>query len=140
VVTYQTNEATFDTPEEWKDQTVNIFSVGTKPPHPLSVVVSRERLKDGQELTDYAEAQIKQYEEKLKDFRLLSKRQVMAGESPALEAEFTWTSAKGPMHQRQAFIPRDRRVLLITVTAPVKIADAHQEQVDRLLASFRFRE
>lgn len=140
MTTYQTNEALFEIPEEWKDQTVNIFSVGSQPPLALSVVISRDILKDGQAFSDYADTQIGQYEEKLKDFRLISKRQVAIGDILALEAEFTWNSGKGPMHQRQTFIPHDKRSLTVTVTAPVKISDIHHAQVDRLIQSFRFRD
>jgi hypothetical protein len=139
--TYTVNEASWEIPTGWRDRTVNIFSYGTEPPLPLSLVVSRDELKSGQTLADFADEQVKQFGEKLHQFRLLGKRQLTVSGAVALEAEFTWRSEKGPMHQRQVYVPTagSSKLVIMTATAPVKIADDDQEKLNALLESFQFR-
>jgi hypothetical protein len=137
--TFLMNEASFEVPEDWRDQTINIFAVGSEPPLSLSFVISRGTLRDGEELVDHVERELGQFGEKLKQFRLIGKRQVEVGGGVALEAEFTWKSDKGPMHQRQQYVRRGARIIIFTATAPVKIADEHIEQLNSLLASVQFR-
>lgn len=136
---YTMNEGSFEVPEEWKDNSLNIFVVGgSEPPMNLSFVISRDTLRDGVELVDYVEKQLGDVGKKLRKFRVIGKRQIEVNGHPALEAEFTWISDKSPMHQRQQYIRRGTTVLVFTATAPVKIEDEHIEQIDALLRSVRF--
>ncbi len=136
--TYVMNEAQFEIPDEWRDQSINIFSVGTKLPLPLSVVVTRDLWPTDKDFATNADVKLSELQHQLKQFRLIEKKQVMIGEVGALEAEYTWKSDNGPMHQRQFYIPAERYVLVITATAPVKIAEEQQEELGRLLRTFRF--
>lgn len=136
--TYTMNEGSFQVPEEWRDNSVNIFVVGAEPPMNLSFVISRDNLRQGAELVDYVEQQLGDVSKKLRKFRILGKRQMEVGGRPALEAEFTWVSEQSPMHQRQQYVRVGQKVLVFTATAPVKIADEHMEQIQALLASVRF--
>lgn len=139
--TYTMNEAVFDLPTNWRDQSINVFVVGgPEPPMDLSLVISRDVLKEGVDLVDHVEKQIVEIGKKLQKFRVIGKRQIEVAGRPALEAELTWVSDGMPMHQRQQYIPNDRRVLVFTATAPIKIADEHNAQIDELLGSLIFRE
>lgn len=134
------NEAEFEIPADWADRSVNIFAVGNTPPLPLSFVISRDELKKGQELADFADEKLDELGPQLQQFNLLEKRQVEVAGELALDAEFTWRSDKGPMHQRQTYVRCGQRVLVFTVTAPRSLRDEHRAQVDALLASLKLRE
>lgn len=139
--TYQMNEASFDLPAGWRDQSVNIFVVGgPEPPMHLSVVISRDRLKEGLELVDHIEKQLADIGKKLRNFRVLGKRQLEIEGVAALEAELTWVAEQTPMHQRQIYLQSGSRVLIVTATAPIKIADEHNEQLDAMLGTLRFED
>ncbi len=136
---YVMHEATFDVPSEWRDNSVNIFMVvGKGPPADLSFVISRDLLQPGTELVDYVEKQLGDVGKKLRKFRIIGKRQIEVGGRSALEAEFTWVSEQCAMHQIQQYVRLDQKVIVFTASAPVKIADEHQEQIKTLLASIQF--
>lgn len=138
---YTTNEATFELPAQWADQSLNIFVVGgAEPPMHLSFVISRDTLGPGVELVDHVEKQLSDISKKLRKFRILGKRQVEVAGRPALEAEFTWAADQSPMHQRQQYVKAGQKVLVFTATAPVKISDEHGEQIEALLASVTFND
>lgn len=138
---YRMNEASFELPSAWRDQSVNIFVVGgPEPPMHLSVVISRESLRPGVEIVDHVEKQLADIGKKLRGFRVLGKRQIDVAGRVALEAEFTWVSEQTPMHQRQQYIQNGLRLLVVTATAPIKIADEHNEQIDNMLATLHFED
>lgn len=136
---FVTQEASFELPPEWKDGTLNIFTVGEGVPLELSVVISRVPIQADQDLVEYADSQLLTYPSKLTSFRLIGKRQRQLAGKLSLEAEFTWKTDIGPMHQRQVYIPAsETKLLVITATAPVKIADVHQEQLESMLETITF--
>lgn len=132
---YRMNDATLDLPGDWEDKSVNVFATPDSSPHPVSLVINRDRLAAGQDLADLAEQRLDQIESNLKQFTLLEKRQVEIAGTTALEAEFKWRSDMGLMHQRQIFLPRGDRVLVITITAPREIREQQRAQIDLMLTS-----
>jgi hypothetical protein len=139
MATYHIDEAEFEIPEGWIDQSINIFAAGTTPPLPLSLVISRDRWPPEQDFATTADAKLAELKSRLKQFRLLEKRQLTVAGVLALETEFTWRADQGPMHQRQIFVPAQGVVLVITATAPVKIAEEQREEIERLLSTFRLK-
>lgn len=138
---YQIDEATFDLPDDWRDQTLNVFTTGgPEPPLEATLVISRSTLEPGRHLVDHVEAEMEKLKSKLPKFRLLGKRRIELAGRTALEAEVTWYSDGRPVHQRQQFLQVENRVLAFITTAPVKIADAQNQQVDAILASLTLRE
>ena len=131
------NDATVDLPDDWEDKSVNVFATPGSSAHPVSFVVNRDRMKQGQDLADYAEQRLDELESMLKQFSLLEKRQVEIAGTTALEAEFKWRSDTGLMHQRQIFIPRGEPVMVVTITAPRELREHEREQIDAILASLR---
>lgn len=132
---YRMNDATLDLPGDWEDKSVNVFAALDSSPHPVSLVINRDRMKPGQDLADLAEQRLDEIESNLKQFTLLEKRQLEIAGTTALEAEFKWRSDIGLMHQRQIFLPRGDRVLVITITAPRELREQQRAQIDLMLSS-----
>lgn len=136
---YHINEAELDLPDEWSDKSVNIFSSGASAKAPLTLVISRDEMKEGQELADFADEKLAELSPQLSQFKLIDKRQVEVAGDVALDAEFTWRSNQGLMHQRQTYVCLGRRVLVFTATAPRELREQHRREVDAVLASLKFR-
>lgn len=132
------HEGHFELSPEWKDGTLNIFTVGDGVPLELCVVISRVPFASVQDVVEYADSQLLKYPSQLSSFRLIGKRQRHISGTMALEVEFTWKAETGPMHQRQVYLPAGGKLLVFTATAPVKIADTHQAQFDAMLETFSF--
>jgi hypothetical protein len=132
---HRMNDATLELPGDWEDKSVNVFATPDESVHPVSLVLNRDRLKAGQDLSDLAEQRLDELESNLKQFTLIEKRQIELAGTTALEAEFKWRSDVGLMHQRQIFLPRGERVLVITITAPREMREQQKAQVDLILSS-----
>lgn len=134
---YRIDEGEFEIPDHWADKSVNIFAVGATPPLPLSFVITRDILRQGQDFVEFVEGKLDDISGQLKQFNLIEKRQVEVAGRLALEAEFTWRADTGVMHQRQTFMLHGERIMIFTATAPRKIDDEHRAQVDAVLASVK---
>lgn len=140
MIGYRIDEADFEVPEHWSDRTVNIFAVGSKLPLQLSFVITRDDIDKEASLADYAEEKLGELEGKLKQFKLIEKKQLEVAGTTALDAEFKWLSDMGTMHQRQTYVRRRDRVLIFTVTAPRVLNTEQRAHVDAVLASLRLQE
>lgn len=137
--TYLMNDAEIEIPDDWVDQSVNLFSASPQPPAPLSLVITRDRLKAGQDLPEFAETKLGELESQLTSLKIVEKRQIEVGGQLALEAELRWTSKQGPVHQRQVYIENGERVLVLTATSPGTISAAHASQFEQVLSTLKLR-
>ncbi|MBI4706020.1 MAG: DUF1795 domain-containing protein [Deltaproteobacteria bacterium] len=136
---FHVDEGSYEVPESWEDSTINIHSVDRAGPGGFSFVVSRESLREGEELLDLADRQLAEVERSLDGFELIEKRQLAIDGKVALEAEFRWRNEAGVTHQRQAYVPCGAKVLIMTATAMNELSEEHGAQVTGLLRSFKFR-
>lgn len=137
--TYHINEATFDVPDGWPDQSINIFPSSRDVPTEFSLVVSRDEPQEGEQLDDYVARQLKQLYEQLPDLRVLRRDELPVDGETALEAEFTWRADAGTMRQRQVYIVRDGKALTLTATALERFYAKYETVLDDLVSSFSFR-
>jgi hypothetical protein len=142
MIPFHTQEAIFAIPGEWRDTSINIFSVGSEVAGEFSFVITRDRIGPGVTLLEFAEGQLKQLSKAVNGITMVEQRQRSVADVVALEAEFIWKSDKGTMYQRQTYVPcADReRVLILTATALDFIDDDRSAQIDALLDSFSFRD
>jgi len=137
---FRFNEGEIDIPDDWTDKTVCLFAIGPKQPPTLSFVINHEDLEPGTELAALADEKLEVVAGQLQGFKLLEKRQVEVAGKVGLEAEFTWRSPAGMMHQRQTFLQHRRRVLVFTLTAMREIRDEDRARTDTVLASLTLSE
>jgi hypothetical protein len=134
---YRMNDAALELPEDWEDKSVNVFATSLSDPFPISLVINRDRMKPGQSLADFAEQRLDEMESMLKQFTMVERRQLEIAGTTALEAEFKWRSDAGLMHQKQTFIPRGERVLVVTVTVPRELREQQRTQIELILSSLQ---
>lgn len=135
---YRMNEASFEIPQGFRDNTVHVLVEGDVLPSSFSLVVNRDRLGEREELVDFVERQIARLAESVSDLRILDRAQRPVASVIALEVEFVWSAEQGLMCQRQVFIPQDTAVLILTATTLDAFTAAQRDNLDALLASFAF--
>jgi hypothetical protein len=140
VETYHIDEVVFGVPGDWQDNSINIFAVGNTTPASFSFVINRERMNKDEEIVDFANRQLSQLGETLNEFEIIEQRQLDIDGSFALEAEFRWLATEGKMHQRQAFVPVGRKVLILTSTALDGMTDEQNQQLTAVYESIQLRQ
>lgn len=140
MATYHIHEGSYELPPEWRDESVIIHSIGEpRGPARYSVVMNRVRPNEGEDLFDFAERQLADLRRSLPGFSLAEQRQLEVDGALALEADYTWTSDRGVLDQRQVYLPAGEVILVVTASALGKIPDAQRAELAALFASFRFR-
>jgi hypothetical protein len=137
---FRFNEGDLELPDDWADKSVYLFAVGSKQPPALSFVITRDDLEPGKELASFADEKLDDLSGQLQGFKLLEKRQVEVSGKVGLEAEFTWRSSVGVMHQRQTYVQHRQRILVLTATARREIRDEHRAQIDAVVSSLKLDE
>ena len=132
--TYNTNEASFEIPDDWGDQSLNVFAGPTG----LGFVVSRDELGE-QGLDEFVAKHLTTQSQKLRGYRLLGKRESLVGNLPAIEAKFQWRHERGVMFHHQAFLSYFGTVVTYTASSPIARAEACEAQMAKILGSMRFR-
>lgn len=135
--TYTIDEACFQIPDGWGDNSVNVFSPSGKLPGDFSFVISRDSLKDSQGLDSYVDGQLGELSAALSQYRLIRKSETTVDGLPAFSAEFTWNVQEKTMAQRQTYVATGRQVLVITATTIDKFSRDYNLVVDCILSSFR---
>ena len=145
---YQMDEARFELPAGWQDQSVHIFAVpaagdggmGAAPSaSEFSLVIHRDTPPPDEDLAAYVTRQVANVRATLPGVRVLREGELTVGGLAAREAEFRWEAEVGLLHQRQVYVRRQGRVLTITGTAPERLWAKHAGAMDALLASLRFQ-
>src|SRR5262245_43607622 len=110
-VRFHTQEVNFEIPAQWQDQTVNIFTSAAEVFNNLSLVITREKAPKDESLADFAQRHLQQLAKKMPQFTVRHARAAEVARSSAFDAEFTWRSDRGVIHQRQVYVALDNLVL-----------------------------
>jgi len=138
---FHANEFVLNLPEQLKDRSVNVFSLTDEGPSEFSVVIARDKLKSGETLAGYVERQLQLLGQRAPLFRLHHEKQLVVDKQPAIEADYSWMTQEGKMHQRQvAFLTAPSgTVLLFTATCKEQIGPKWEAAFNEILASLRLR-
>jgi hypothetical protein len=128
----------FDVPRDWEDQSIVVYAA----PRPdgeaggATLVVTRDRLRDGEDLAAYADRQLDVLARRLDGFVLRSGGDTQLGGQPAVTVSFTSDGPDGAILQRLtvAGLP-GRRVIAITMTTSAAEAAQLAPLFDRILSS-----
>lgn len=136
---YAINEGTLplDVPGTWEDQTIHVLRLPGEGRATASLVITRETLPVGMEVSEYMEAEIGRLQATLPGFALHD-RVPVAWPDVTGEALLTrWRSGDGPMDQvltcRRA---HGRRLLIFTATHPTPFPTPAYEALMAAIAGF----
>ncbi|MBI4954317.1 MAG: DcrB-related protein [Myxococcales bacterium] len=133
-------EVGFDVPRDWDNRTLVAYAAPQRPgqEQAANLVVSRERLPEGEGLEGYAARQVAELAERLEDFQLLAHGGRELGGQPALSLRFSSKGRDGRFEQTLVLAAVGRRVFAFTMSAPERDVAQVGPLFERMLASVRF--
>ena len=134
---FRMTEATFDLPDGWQDQSIQILAAGPQEGIPeFSFVISRQPAPVGAELGEFVDNELETLKGALGRFRLLRRVDTTLDGVSAVEAEFTWNREGQPVQQHQTYLFHRRIALTLTASALLGNFPRYNADLQRLLASF----
>lgn len=136
---FYANEFTATVPEALLDRSVNVFTLAVDGPSDLSVVVTRDALRAGEDLAGYVDRQLAVLQERLAQLRIRRREAAVVGGVAAERLEITWQTREGAVTQRQlaALSPRGP-VMTFSATFRGAPAEPHAGTFEEFIASIRF--
>lgn len=128
----------FDVPRDWENRSIIAFAAPEQDGKQgvANIVVTRDRLRDDEELVDYAERHLDELEASMEGFFLLSSIQEQVGGKTAFTMAFASDGPEGPLTQRLTMVElTDRVVVSVTLTAPEREIEQLSPLFDRMLGS-----
>ncbi len=136
---YYINEASFDVPDEWPDQSINVFPSSRESSSEFSFVVSRDETKPGEDLYSYVDRQQEELLAQLPGFNLIHCVKTKLSGIDGVDTEFSWVSGGKQMHQRQICVVFGGRALVLTATAQEHHYQKYIQVLNQITDSFKFR-
>lgn len=114
---YRIQEADLDIPEDWQDQSINIFklpAVGTA--QEASFVITRDASGRNTPFAEYVANQLRSAEQQLPGFKLIQTWDFLMHGHNATLFDYTWQREGRDLMLRQVFIEQQPAVLITTLT------------------------
>ncbi len=136
---FYTNEFASVIPDEFRDRTVNVFTLTDEGPTELSVVVTRDTLRAGEDLATYLDRQLAVLHERFAQFRLRRREPAAVGGVAGERLEMQWQSPQGTVYQRQLAVVSPRGpVMTLSATFRAPPAEPYASMFEHFVASVRF--
>ncbi len=136
---YHINEGTFELPDDWTDRSMNIFTPDESENPEWNIVISRDKLKEGETLKDYVSGQLEEMPKALPRFRLVSEKEVEINNFPGKEVISTWIGDAGTVRQKQIIFVKNSKSLVFTFTVLERLHLRYENKLDEFVESFNFR-
>jgi len=136
---YHINEGTIDLPDDWTDRSMNIFTPDESENPEWNIVVSRDKLGEGETLDGYLEKQLEEMPKALPRFRLQSNEETTLHDFPARRVESTWIGENGTIRQKQTVMVKNGKSLVFTFTVLERLHLKYENILDEFLESFVLR-
>ncbi len=138
MLNYALHEGTIALPDEWLDQSINIFSHPGGDHPECTIVLTRGILELGEDLKGYAKRQTDLLAQTLSDMEIIREEDILINGQQAREAEFSWAGEGRRYRQRQVFLARGELVMILTATVQESLYVKHWQTMDGIIGSFRF--
>ncbi|MFT3764693.1 MAG: DcrB-related protein [Minicystis sp.] len=138
---HEQRDISFDVPRHWDDKTIVAYAAPPQPGQTIAanLVMTRDTLRDGETLAQYADRQLAEMARRLDAFELGGREDTSLGGAPAVSIRFTSRAAAGPLAQRLVVIEGRRRgVYCFTATTAQADAAQNDPLFDRILRTIRF--
>lgn len=135
---YRINEGSFSIPDEAQDRSVNMLMLNHGPGG-LTLVVTRDRLQEGETLDGFLGRQLRTLASQVKQFRRQEAVALGVGPAqlPAMRVATSFRQNNATVHQLQTAIRLDAEaVLVLTLTCAAPLTAEQAAYGQRLLDSF----
>lgn len=113
--TYRLNEGSINIPNNWQDQSMNVFILPDD--SGINLVINRAPVPVGMDGEEYYQEVIHQFQHNLKNYREISQEIVHLDEKPAYLLEYQWQTPEGIMYQCTVMQICHNLLLTFTYTA-----------------------
>lgn len=135
---YEVDELSFEVPEGFIDETVNMFIPGSPAMKNASIVVTREPRKDGT-LGQQAASILKTVQAKAPALKVLGHREREVNSVPAYEVRAHTVANQLPMYQRQIYLSWYGTLLTFIVSTPRGSSRECDAILEQLATSLRLK-
>lgn len=94
---YTFNEGTIELPNQWQDQSMNVFVLPDDTG--INLVINRTPVPTGLSEEEYYQQVIHQFQHNLKNYREIAQEMISLDDKPAYLLEYQWQTAEGLMYQ-----------------------------------------
>ena len=136
---YHINEGTFDLPDDWSDRSMNIFTPDASEKPEWNIVISRDTLKEGENLDDYLSVQLEEMPKALPRFRVISQEDIRVNDFPGKKVVATWIGEGGTIRQKQIVLVRNAKSLVFTFTVLERLHLQYENVLDEFVETFKLR-
>jgi len=136
---YHINEGTFDLPDEWSDRSMNIFTPDESENPEWNIVISRDKLKEGENLADYISEQLEEMPKALPRFQLLSEEEVQVNDFTGNKIISTWMGEGGTIRQKQYVFVKNGKSLVFTFTVLERLHLKYENILDEFIETYNLR-
>jgi len=134
---YHINEGSFRIPDQAQDRSVNMLLLNHGPGG-LTLVVTRDRLQEGEQLDGFLTRQLRTLASQVKQFRQQEAAPVSVGSAqlPALRIASSFKQNNATVHQLQTAILTGGAVLVLTLTCAAPLTAEQSAYAQQMLDSF----
>lgn len=136
---YVMNEARFDLPGAWEDQSAVILTTPGPDDSKFGLVVERHVLTEEQTLLDLVNERSRGQMQSLRGHRMLGQREAVVAGAPAWETKLRWRHDEGTLFHHMAYVETPECVLIFTASSLVQHAEACERWMTSLLDSLELR-
>lgn len=133
-ITYRMNEGSIRVPENWRDDSMQVFTVPDD--SGINLVINRTPVPAGLDSDSYYAETLAQFQSSLPGFHELARATVTLDGEAAQTLEYRWQSPEGQMHQYVVMQIRQGLLLTFTVTAPKTLAASQRDYFQQIIQSF----
>ncbi|MBS0959131.1 DcrB-related protein [Acetobacter thailandicus] len=137
---YHIQEASFDLPAGFVDQSINVLTITPENGEPFSLMITRRVLIDSETLPAYIARTIINTETEENFFKFLWKRFYTIQERPCFILATLIGNEKHPSEQRRIYIQNNMQVLTFIATVQKKFSEAQLNALNNLSKSFQFKD
>ena len=128
----------FDVPRDWDDKTIIAYTApvveGAKTT--ANLVMTRDHLRDDEDLFGYADRHVDELSKRLRGFALIGSEETEVGGRPAMGVAFSSTTQGNSLTQRLMIVLLpDRVVASFTLTSPQRDVGQLAPLFDRIMES-----
>lgn len=135
---YRIQEADFDLPDAWQDQSINIFKLpAVGGAQEASFVISRDASQGDALFADYVAAQLNSAEQQLPGFTLIKRWDFDMHGHAAVLLDYSWKRENRELMLRQVFIERKPAVLITTLTTTLHDLAHHEPAWKQVMQSLK---
>lgn len=138
---FKQGNVAFEVPRHWEDKSIVAFAAPKTEGQEQSsnVVMTKDRLDDGETLDQYADRQLAELTDRVDDFMLADRAPRLIDGHEAIELRFSSRGRNGPLTQRLLIAQAPTRQLYcFTTTTPTADAVQMGPLFDRILESLSF--